>query len=197
MDDTIPFDFRAYHAQFKTAMIVACSENSVIGADGDLPWHLPTDLKHFMRSTKQCPVIMGRKTFDSLEKPLPNRLNIVLSRSKNPERTDGVLVYTELDDAIRSAQSAISETGLDGPVWIAGGGHIYSQAMDIAELIVRTRVHSEVVGDTYFPEIELDQWACDRSQVFEPDARHAYRMTIEWWVRRAVESDYKQNPNCN
>ncbi|HCT45170.1 MAG TPA: hypothetical protein DF699_08155, partial [Phycisphaerales bacterium] len=75
MSEPDSFDSRAFHAQFDVAMIVACSENGVIGREGDLPWHLPKDLRHFMRSTKGCPVIMGRKTFDSLDKPLHARLN--------------------------------------------------------------------------------------------------------------------------
>jgi dihydrofolate reductase len=178
MDDAHPFDFRAFHAQHTLAMIVACSENGVIGVDGDLPWHLPRDLRHFMRSTKGCPVIMGRKTFDTLDRPLPDRLNIVLSRTLSPDRSDGVAVARDLDEAIRIG----AESGLESPIWIAGGGHIYGIAMDRVDLIVRTLVHTEVKGDTKFPEIDEQRWERARSEHFLSDQKHAYGMTIEWWV---------------
>lgn len=183
MPDSQPFDFRAFHATHKIAMIVACSENGVIGSDGDLPWHLPADLRHFMRSTKGCSVIMGRKTFDSLDKPLPNRLNIVLSRSMSDDRDDGVRVASSIDDAIEIAEASDMEM----PIWIAGGGHIYSQAMDqpsLVDLIVRTRVHVQVAGDTAFPEIDQDVWELSHAEEHEPDDRHAFGMTIEWWVKQ-------------
>ena len=131
-------------------MIVACSQNGVIGADGDLPWRLPTDLRHFMRSTKGCSVIMGRKTFESLDQPLPNRLNIVLSRSMSDDRGDGVRVASSIEGAIEIAEASDMEM----PIWIAGGGYVYRQALDtpgLVGLIVRTQVHAQIEGDTVFP----------------------------------------------
>ncbi len=190
MDEPQSFDFRRFHAQHRVAMIVACSENGVIGADGDLPWHLPADLKHFMRSTKGCCVIMGRKTFESLDRPLPNRLNIVLSRSMSDEggnRDDGVRVAGNIEDAIESALASDMEM----PIWIAGGGDIYQQAMDrpgLVDLIVRTRVYARVAGDTVFPEIEANRWDRVRCEQFPADDKHAYSMDIEWWVSRHVEN---------
>jgi len=182
MTEPVPFDFRAFHATHKIAMIVACSENGVIGSDGDLPWHLPADLRHFMRSTKGCSVIMGRKTFESLEKPLPNRLNIVLSRSMADNRDDGVRVASSIEEAIEIAEASDMEL----PIWIAGGGHVYKEAMaepGLVDLIVRTRVHAQIEGDTAFPAIDEGCWDLWRSEHFEADDRHDFGMSIEWWVR--------------
>ncbi len=182
MTDSLPFDFRAFHASHKIAMIVACSENGVIGSDGDLPWHLPADLRHFMRSTKGCSVIMGRKTFESLDKPLPNRLNIVLSRSMSDDRDDGVRVASSIEDGIEIAQASDNEM----PIWIAGGGHVYKEAMEtpgLVDLIVRTRVHAQIEGDTSFPAIDEGCWGRCRFEEFEADDRHDFGMVIEWWAR--------------
>ncbi|MGV6815379.1 MAG: dihydrofolate reductase [Phycisphaerales bacterium] len=178
-----PFDFRAFHASHSIAMIVACADNGVIGADGDLPWHLPTDLRHFMRSTRGCAVIMGRKTFDSLDQPLPNRLNIVLSRSMPDDRDDGVRVASSIDEAIEIAKAS----DMEQPIWIAGGGNIYRQAMNqprLVDLIVRTRVHAQIEGDTAFPAMD-DTWICSHSESHESDDRHLYPFTIEWWEVRS------------
>jgi dihydrofolate reductase len=183
MNDAQAFDFRAFHAQHRVAMIVACSENGVIGVDGDLPWRLPTDLRHFMRSTKGCPVVMGRKTFESLHQPLLNRLIVVVSRTMSDDRDDGVRVAGSIEDAI-----AIGEASdMDGPIWIAGGGHIYKEAMGtpgMVDLIVRTLVHTRIEGDTVFPEIDEALWSRARVESFEADEKHAFSLTIEWWGRR-------------
>ncbi|MDF1809162.1 MAG: dihydrofolate reductase [Phycisphaerales bacterium] len=181
MNDATGFDFRQYHAEHKIAMIVACSENRVIGAQGDLPWHLPGDLKHFMRSTRGCSVIMGRKTFETLDKPLPNRLNIILSRTMSDDRTDGVRVAQSLDVAIEIAESS----GLEMPIWIAGGGHIYRMALEQTDLVVRTLVHAQVEGDTEFPLLDSDVWEIDRSVHCDADEKHPHSFTIEWWTRQS------------
>ena len=178
MDDSPSFDFRAFHASHQIGMIVACSDNGVIGSEGDLPWRMPADLKHFMRSTKGCSVIMGRKTFESLEKPLPNRLNIVVSRTMDLVRDDGVVVARTIEDAISRAR----ESGMEPPIWIAGGGHIYSQSMDLVDLIVRTRVHAQIEGDTVFPAINERKWGLAHSEMHHADDRHPHSMTIEWWT---------------
>lgn len=160
-------------------MIVACSQNGVIGSDGDLPWKLPMDLRHFMQSTRGCSVVMGRKTFESLDQPLPNRLNIVLSRTLRDDRDDGVRVASEIGEAIELAHDASCES----PVWIAGGGHIYRQAMDRVDLIVRTLIHAQVEGDTHFPEIDTNVWCLAHFEHIAADDRHEFGFTIEWWTR--------------
>ncbi len=194
MDQTQPFDFRAFHAAHQIGIIVACSDNGVIGSDGDLPWHLPADLKHFMRSTKGCSVIMGHHSFESLDKPLPNRLNIVLSRTMSDDRSDGVRVAGDIESAIEIARASDMEM----PIWIAGGGHIYRQAMEqseLVDLIVRTRVHAQIEGDTVFPDLGDAQWVLNRSQRHEIDEKHSIAMTFEWWGRRGSENSPKHTTN--
>jgi dihydrofolate reductase len=172
----------------RIGLIVACSENSVIGRDGDLPWHLPEDLKHFMRSTKGHAVVMGRKTFESLEKPLGGRLNIVVSRSMpiEEEIPDQLAVVRSLDEAIAVGREADQREGGFGKglIWIAGGGEIYKQAFGIADLVVRTRVHCEIEGDTHFPIIGDDDWKLLEAEEYQADDRHDYGFTIERWDRR-------------
>ncbi len=174
----------------RLGLIVACSENGVIGVDGDLPWHLPEDLKHFMRSTKGHAVVMGRKTFDSLDKPLPGRLNIVVSRSMPIDDAipGQVVVVRSLDEAIEAGRAADQELG-KGLVWIAGGGEIYRQSIQQADLIVRTLVHCELQGDTHFPEVHPDQWMLDHAEEHASDDRHDFGFTIETWVKKESSSD--------
>lgn len=183
MQDSGDFDPRAFHAQFDTAMIVACARNGVIGRDGDLPWHLPEDLKHFMRSTKGCPVIMGRKTYESLDKPLPGRLNIVVSRSMGDPEIEGVVIVGSLGAALRAASASIERGDQERPTWIAGGGTIYTQMMNDVDLIVRTLVACEVDGDAAFPALDSATWHRHRGVDFEADERHGHRFSIEWWTR--------------
>ena len=186
MSESDSFDPRAFHAQFSIAMIVACAKNGIIGRDGDLPWHLPEDLRHFMRSTKGCPVVMGRKTFDSLEKPLPARLNIVVSHSM-PDQSEGtVRVARSLEDAIDQARASIESGMFQGPIWIAGGGTIYTQGLPMADLIVETRIEAEVEGDASFPDLDQDRWVLSRKKDHEADEKNAYGFRIGWWTKRSL-----------
>ncbi len=173
--------------EVQIGLIVACSENGVIGVDGDLPWRLPDDLKHFMRSTKGHSVVMGRKTFESLHEPLKGRLNIVVSSTMPIE--DGVEGHVEvarsLDEALSIGKRA--DQGEDGfgkgLVWVAGGGEIYRQSMEHADLVVRTRVHCEIEGDVRFAELDEGEWLLDRAESHEIDEQHGFAFTIEWWKR--------------
>ncbi|MCA9304444.1 MAG: dihydrofolate reductase [Phycisphaerales bacterium] len=163
-------------------MIVACSENRVIGREGGLPWHLPDDLRHFMRTTLGCPVIMGRKTFASLNGPLPRRINIVVSRTMK-RHEDGVIVVGSLDEGLAYAGTLVE--GTDSPIWIAGGGEIYRLGMSRADLIVRTLVHEVLDGDVVFPEIDPSAWELRETEFHGEDDRHPYSFSIEWWDRAA------------
>ncbi len=178
------FDPRAFNARHQLAIIVACSENGVIGREGDLPWRLPTDLRHFMRSTRGCAVIMGRKTFESLDAPLPDRLNIVVSGSMPLTDTPSVKVVRNLEGAIDTGRAS----GLEPPIWIAGGGTIYEQVMDRVDLVVRTLVHTRIRGDTLFQGLDLDRWRLAHAEHHRGDERHAWPFSIEWWVRSPAES---------
>jgi dihydrofolate reductase len=137
------------------SLIVAMSENRVIGVDGDLPWRLPADLKYFKATTLGKPIIMGRKTFDSIGRPLPGRRNIVVTRRDNWNHP-GVDVAKSLDAAI----ALVSEAS---EVMITGGAQIYALAMDKVDRLYITEVAVTVEGDTYFPEYNAVDW-CEVSR---------------------------------
>jgi len=125
-------------------LIAACSENRVIGKDGKLIWHLPDDLKRFKKLTTGSIIVMGRKTYQSIGKPLPNRTNIILTRDKNFS-ADGCLVYNRISDVLSIFEK--------NDLFIIGGGEIYQMFMDIADRIELTLVKDKFEGDAYFPEI--------------------------------------------
>ncbi|MFZ9961897.1 MAG: dihydrofolate reductase [Burkholderiales bacterium] len=130
-------------------IIVAKSNNGIIGKDGDLPWRLPEDLKRFKRLTTGNIVVMGRKTYDSIGRPLPNRKNIVISRNTSL-KIEGVEVEHDLIDVLKRNQ--------EENVYVIGGGQIYVDALPLTEKLEITEVDVELVGDTSFPEIDSSQW---------------------------------------
>ena len=132
-------------------LVVAKSDNNIIGDNNQLIWRLSHDLRRFKSITTGHPVIMGRKTFDSVGKPLPNRTNIVITRNKDWS-SEGVEVAHSLDKAIEIAKE------IDSEIFIIGGGNIYKQSMDVADAIEVTEVHHTFEGDTLFPEINLNVW---------------------------------------
>lgn len=138
------------------SLIVAMAQNRVIGIKNDLPWHIPADLKHFKDLTRGKPVIMGRKTFDSIferiKKPLPDRPNIVISRSGFQH--DGVEVYVDLQSAIDSSAKKYP----DQEIMIIGGASVYEQALSLADRLYLTIVEQDYEGDAWFPEIDRDEW---------------------------------------
>lgn len=140
----------------RIALIVAAAENGVIGRDNQLPWHLPKDLQYFKRVTMGKPIIMGRKTFDSIGRPLPGRTNIVVTRQAD-WRADGVRVAGDLDEALAMAGEVAATDGVE-EVMVIGGAQIYLEAFPRAERLYLTRVHAEVEGDARFPEIPEAQW---------------------------------------
>ena len=138
------------------SLIVAVAENGVIGRNNALPWHLPEDLKYFKRVTLGKPIVMGRKTYESIGKPLPGRTNIVISR--NPAyAADGVRVVGSLDEALSLAEDIALIDGVD-ELMVIGGAAIYAEALPRAERLYLTRVHAEVAGDAHLPELDLAAW---------------------------------------
>ncbi|MDR5899616.1 dihydrofolate reductase [Halomonas vilamensis] len=138
------------------AMIAAMAKNRVIGVEGKLPWYLPEDLKFFKRITQAKPLVMGRKTFESIGKPLPNRLNIVVTRDTRWHK-EGVRACHRLEDALALAdQQATIEAAEE--IMVMGGGEIYAQAMPHAERLYITEVDIEVQGDAVFPDIDPQCW---------------------------------------
>ncbi len=165
------------------SLIVAVAENRVIGKDNDLIWSLPEDMKHFKRSTAGKLIITGRKNYESIParfRPLPNRINYVLTR--NSEYTaDGVELFSSLGDALGAAK----ETGLD-EIFIIGGGQIYREAIenDLVDRLYITHVRSEFEGDTFFPEIDWENWKVQTSEDFPVDEKHAVPFTISTYFKK-------------
>ncbi len=152
-------------------IIVAASENNIIGKDNDLLWHLPKDFKRFKALTTGHPIIMGRKTFQSLPGILPNRKHIVVTRNKNYSK-EGVIVVASLEKAIAVAKKESEK------IYIIGGGEIYKQSMEVADIIELTRVHADIKGDTCFPEIDMDSWKLSKSEKVAKDQKHKYDFTF-------------------
>ncbi len=134
----------------KITLIAAIDENNVLGKDNQLIWHLPEDLMRFKRLTTGHAIIMGRKTFESLPKALPNRHNIVITRNQDYSK-DGITVCNSLEAAIECAKD-------DKQPFVIGGGQVYEQAIELASMIELTRIHSKFEGDVFFPEIDLKKW---------------------------------------
>ncbi|MBG84542.1 MAG: dihydrofolate reductase [Phycisphaerae bacterium] len=158
------------------SLIVAASENNVIGQDGDLPWRLPDDMAFFRRSTLGHPVIMGRRTWDTLPKPLDQRVNIVLSRQPDLDAAGAILVSTP-EQAMEACEDA------DG-CFIIGGGEIYRLFLPQANRVLLTRIHAVVDGDAKFPVLDPDVWSLESRTEHPSDDRHEHAMTFECWMRR-------------
>ena len=138
------------------SLIAALGENRVIGVDNSMPWHLPGDFKYFKATTLGKPIIMGRKTWDSLGRPLPGRLNIVVSRQTDLQ-LEGAEVYPSLEAAVVRAEEWAREQGVD-EVMLIGGAQLYAQGMAQADRLYLTRVVLSPEGDAWFPEFDLTQW---------------------------------------
>lgn len=157
------------------SLVAAMAENRVIGRAGSLPWHLPKDLQHFKRITLDHTVIMGRKTFEEIKRPLSNRRNVVISR--NPAfRPAGVTVVPDLDEAL-----ALGAT--EQEVFVIGGGEIYRLALPRADRLYLTVVHAQVEGDTLFPSFDAEAWVLEEEERHEPDDKHAFAFTFRRYSR--------------
>lgn len=159
------------------SLVVAAAENNAIGKNNQLLWHLPNDLKFFKNTTWGGVVIMGRKTFESVNKPLPGRLNIVVTTNKD-WKAEGTLVANDLTQAIELARKENFKE-----ISIIGGGEIYKQSMPLADIIYLTRVHTSIEGDTFFPAINTTEWKLADKEDFLKDEKHAYDYSFEKWVR--------------
>src|SRR5690606_28855184 len=155
-------------------LIAALAENRVIGRDNQLPWHLPADLKHFKARTLGKPIIMGRKTWDSLGRPLPGRLNLVVSRQAGLQ-LEGAEVLPNLDAAVARAQEWARAQGVD-ELMLIGGAQLYEQALERAERLYLTRVALQPEGDAWFPAFDEAAWRCSESEAHEAgEGTPAYR----------------------
>jgi dihydrofolate reductase len=158
--------------------VVAASTNNIIGKDNQLLWRLPNDMKFFKNTTWGMPVVMGRKTFESLGKPLTGRTNIVITRKKD-WTPDGVKVVSNLDEAMVVAADADAKEA-----FIIGGGEIYKQTMPLVHRIYITRVHAILQGDTSFPVIDESEWELLSQLDFKADEKHKYDYCFQVWQRK-------------
>ena len=159
-------------------LIAAAAENNAIGKNNDLIWHLPDDFKRFKKLTSGHPIIMGRKTFESLPGLLPKRTHIAITRKKDyfPK---GCLVAHSLEKAIKLAKE---ET--DGDIYVIGGGEIYKKSLKYADKIELTRVHSTFDADTFFPEFNEENWELLNEEYHGKDDRHKHDFTYQTFVRK-------------
>lgn len=160
------------------SLLVAADENNLIGRDNQLPWHLPNDLKYFKNLTWGMPILMGRKTFESIGKPLQGRKSIVITRNEGWKR-DGVKVVHSIDDAIKAADDyAVKE------IFVIGGAEIFKTSLPGAHRIYLTRIHHAFEGDVYFPQLSPAEWTLVRSKACKADEKNKYPHTFEVWERK-------------
>jgi dihydrofolate reductase len=172
----------------RLALVVAVAQNGTIGRGGSLPWHLPDDLKRFKAITMGKPIVMGRRTFESIGRALPGRRNIVVTRSPG-FRAEGVTVAHSLGEALAAAGSdpvaGEAGEGAVDEIMVIGGAELYREALPLAQRIYLTRVHADVEGDVRFPALDPGEWRATSSERREPDARHAHALTYEVLERSA------------
>tara|TARA_B110000503_G_scaffold143771_1_gene248358 strand:+ start:6972 stop:7472 length:501 start_codon:yes stop_codon:yes gene_type:complete len=164
----------------KISLIVAASENNVIGRDNDLPWKLPIDMKFFVQTTKGHSILMGRKNLESFGRLLPNRTNILLTRDRNYQ-FEGAEIFYDLQKAIAFAKEIEEEE-----LMVIGGGEIYRQCMPFADRIYLTRVHAEIEGDVYFPQLDSSIWKLKSEEYHEKDEKHNYAFTFQKFERAEI-----------
>ncbi|WP_350290408.1 dihydrofolate reductase [uncultured Croceitalea sp.] len=161
----------------KLIIIAAAAENNALGINNDLPWHLPDDFKRFKSLTTGHKIIMGRKTLESFPKALPNREHIVITRDKKYQPKFKCTL-------VNSIEAAIALTTDDEQAYIIGGGEIYKQSLEFATHIELTRVHANIEADTFFPEVNLNEWLLVKEEYHAKDDRHEYDFTYLTYKRK-------------
>ena len=155
--------------------VVALSNNNVIGVNNDLPWNLKKDLAHFKNYTTNKIILMGRKTYESIGRPLPNRINFVVSNTlKNIE---GARVFKSTEEALSKAKNLCDEADYKEIV-IIGGGYLFRETLEITNKLVLTRVNCDIDGDVYYPEIDLENWKEISSEVYKKDSDNEYDFKV-------------------
>jgi len=157
--------------------LVAVSNDLVIGVDNELPWNLKDDLAHFKKYTLNKIIIMGRKTFESIGRPLPNRINYVISRTI--KEIKGVHVFDNLDDAMLAAERHNHKMGIDNEIVIIGGGYLFKETLPVMNKLVITKVDCNVLGDIYYPTVEMENWKLVNSESYKKNADNDFDFKIE------------------
>jgi dihydrofolate reductase len=157
-------------------LIAAVAENNALGKNNQLLWHLPDDFKRFKNITSNHHIIMGRKTFESFPKPLPNRTHVIITRQKNYSQENCIVVD--------SLQKAVAVCPSSAEIFIIGGGEIYNQSIEIADKLDVTRVHHTFEADTFFPEIDLNKWKLTSSTFHTKDEKHHFDFTFQTYLKK-------------
>jgi len=157
-------------------LIAAIAENKVLGKDNTIIWHLPDDFKHFKALTSHHYIIMGRKTFESFPKPLPNRTHVIITRQQDYVVPEGCIV-------VHSLKEALEKTKNEPEVFVIGGGEIYHQALQYADKLELTQIHASFEGDAFFPEFSTSDWQLVSENYHPKDERHAYAFTFQTYIR--------------
>lgn len=160
----------------KITLIAAAGLQNELGKNNDLLWHLPLDFKRFKEITTGNFIVMGRKTFESFPKPLPNRTHIIITRNSNYKVSENCYIAKNVTEAIKMCPE--NET-----IFVIGGGKIYAQTIEIADKIELTRVHSIFDADTFFPEINSEIWKLEQSEFHAKDEKHAFDFTFETYFK--------------
>lgn len=161
--------------------LVALSNNLVIGVNNDLPWKLKKDLQHFSAYTQNKAIVMGRKTFESIGRSLPNRKNIVISSTLNA--SEGIEVVSTLDKGIQTASKWNKDNTGSDEIVLIGGGYIFEESKSIVNKLVLTRVNCEIDGDVFYPQIDLSNWKKLSTESFEKDLENEYDFKVETYIR--------------
>lgn len=159
-----------------TTIIAAIANNNALGKDNDLIWHLPADLIRFRKTTTGHHIIMGRNTYESIGKPLPNRTTVIITRNKN-YKAEGCIIVNSINTALEVAQS-------DESPFIIGGAQIYKEAINLVDQLDITEVHHQFEADVYFPEIDLSIWKEIKRETFEPDEKNIYSYSFVSYIKK-------------
>ncbi|MDA9112321.1 dihydrofolate reductase [Gammaproteobacteria bacterium] len=157
--------------------VVAMSNNQVIGVNNDLPWNLKDDLAHFKEYTTGKTIVMGRKTFESIGRALPNRVNYVISSTLS--EIEGVSIFKTLDDAMEAAKAHNIENNISNEIAIIGGGYLFRDSINTFNKLVLTKVDCSIEGDVFYPDVDFSNWELVSSESFLKDKDNQYNFSIE------------------
>ena len=161
--------------------LVALSNNLVIGVNNDLPWKLKKDLQHFSAYTQNKAIVMGRKTFESIGRPLPNRKNVVISSTIASMHE--VQIVNSLEQGITEAENWNKENNLVQEVILIGGGYVFKESINIVNKLVLTKVNCDIDGDVFYPKIDLEEWTMTSIEPFKKDEENEYDFSVETYIR--------------
>ena len=161
--------------------LVALSDNFVIGVNNDLPWKLKRDLRHFSAYTQNKAIVMGRKTYEYIGRPLPNRKNIVISSTL--KTSEGIEVVSTLDQGIKSGSEWNKKNGSDEEIVIIGGGYVFEESKNIVNKLVLTKVQCKIRGDVFYPKINLSNWRKISTEFFFQDEENEYDFQVETYLK--------------